>query len=75
MGSRERLWTLYGDPWGWPPPAMTYEQDREDLKHHFAEAEAHASFNYALFDHDETQLLGCVYIDPAQDDACDAEIS
>lgn len=75
MGSRERLWTLYGVAWGWPPSAMTYEQDREDLEHHFAEAEAHESFNYALFDQDETQLLGCVYIDPAEDEASDAEVS
>jgi hypothetical protein len=75
MGSRKRLWTLYGEAWGWPPSAMTYEQDREDLERHFAEVEAHKSFNYALFDHDETQLLGCVYIDSPRDGASDAEVS
>jgi len=31
MGSRERLWARYGEAWGWPPPTMTYEHDREDL--------------------------------------------
>ena len=45
---------------------MTYEQDREDLAHHEAEIEAHESFNYALFDAEETELLGCVYIDPPE---------
>jgi RimJ/RimL family protein N-acetyltransferase len=64
MGSRDRLWSIYGEAWGWPPATMTHEQDREDLAHHEREIEAHESFNYALFDADETELLGCVYIDP-----------
>jgi hypothetical protein len=64
MGSRERLWSIYGEAWGWPPATMTAEQDREDLAHHEAEIEAHESFNYAVFDAAETELLGCVYIDP-----------
>jgi hypothetical protein len=64
MGSRERLWSIYGEAWGWPPATMTAEQDREDLQHHADEIEAHLSFNYALFDEDETALLGCVYLDP-----------
>ena len=65
MGSRERLWSIYGEAWGWPPATMTAEQDREDLARHAAEMVTHESFNYALFDADETALLGCVYIDPA----------
>ena len=40
MGSRERLWSIYGEAWGWPPAGMTAEQDREDLAHHEAEMEA-----------------------------------
>lgn len=64
MGSRERLWSIYGVAWGWPPAHMTHEMDREDLARHEAEIEAHESFNYALFDVDETELLGCVYVDP-----------
>jgi RimJ/RimL family protein N-acetyltransferase len=76
MGSRERLWSIYGDAWGWPPATMTYEQDREDLARHEAEIEAHESFNYALLDADETELLGCVYIDPPEKaGGADAEIS
>ncbi|MFL5861504.1 MAG: N-acetyltransferase [Solirubrobacteraceae bacterium] len=64
MGSRDRLWARYGDAWGWPPAAMTHEQDREDLAHHEAEIARHETFNYAVLDVDETALLGCVYIDP-----------
>jgi hypothetical protein len=64
MGSRERLWAKYGEAWGWPPASMTYEGDREDLAHHEAEIAAHETFNYAVLDEGETELLGCVYIDP-----------
>lgn len=41
MGSRERLWSIYGTAWGWPPATMTHEQDREDLARHAAEMETH----------------------------------
>jgi len=75
MGSRERLWSIYGEAWGWPPATMTVEQDREDLAHHEAEIERHESFNYALFDTGETELLGCVYVDPPQKAGADADIS
>ena len=34
-----------------------------------------ASYNFAMFDADETRLLGCVYIDPAEKSGADAEIS
>src|SRR5918995_3000135 len=76
MGSRERLWSIYGEAWGWPPPTMTIEQDREDLERHEREIEAHESFNYALLDEDETELLGCVYVDPPEKAGdADAEVS
>jgi len=75
MGSRERLWSIYGQAWGWPPASMTAEQDREDLAHHEAEAEQHLSFNYALLDDAEAELVGCVYIDPATRAGHDAEVS
>jgi hypothetical protein len=64
MGSRERLWAIYGGPWGWPPATMTFEQDREDLERHEREIAAHESFNYAVLDADESRLRGCVYLDP-----------
>ena len=75
MGSRERLWSIYGGAWGWPPSTMTSEEDRTDLARHEVEAEWHRSFNYALFDAHESALLGCVYIDPPERIGADAEIS
>lgn len=67
MGSRERLWARYGEAWGWPPATMTREQDREDLAHHEQEITDHVTFNYAVFDEGETELLGCIYLDPPDD--------
>lgn len=75
MGSRERLWSIYGPIWGWPPSTMTLEQDRDDLAHHEAEIASHDSFNYALLDPAESELLGCVYIEPPLKEGADAEIS
>lgn len=75
LGSRERLWSIYGAAWGWPSAELTYESDRADLARHEAEIEAHESFNYALFDAEETALLGCVYVDPPERLGADAEIS
>jgi hypothetical protein len=66
MGSRETLWARYGGPWGWPPETMTYEQDREDLVRHEVEIAAQETFNYAVLDAGETELLGCVYVDPPE---------
>jgi hypothetical protein len=67
MGSRERLWAKYGKAWGWPPATMTYEADKEDLARHEAEIAAQETFNYAVLNDGETELLGCVYIDPADE--------
>ncbi len=75
MGSQERLWSIYGEAWGWPPTTMTREQDEADLQRHADEMETHESFNYAVFDAAETVLIGCVYIDPAEIPGYDAEIS
>ncbi len=64
MGSAERLRAKYGDAWGWPSLTMSYEADQEDLARHEAEIAAHETFNYAVVDETETELVGCVYIDP-----------
>ncbi|MGY1772549.1 GNAT family N-acetyltransferase [Blastococcus sp. SYSU D00813] len=76
MAEQPRLWAVYGEAWGWPPADMTEEQDRADLARHEREIEAHESFNYALFDAGETELLGCVYVDPPEKAGdADAEVS
>ncbi len=75
MGSRDRLWSIFGPAWGWPPADMTVEDDLAELVRHADEMTRNESFNYALFDERETALLGCVYIDPPERVGADAEIS
>lgn len=75
MGSRDRLWEIFGPAWGWPSETMTYDEDRVDLLRHEREIAAHQSFNYALLDEGETALLGCVYIDPPERTGSDGEIA
>ena len=50
MGSQARLWTIFGEAWGWPPATMTHEADRVDLARHEREIEAAQSFNFAVLD-------------------------
>lgn len=75
MSSRAKLWDVYGTAWGWPPETMTYEQDRQDLRHHEEEMARGESFNYAILPREEDRLLGCVYIDPSEESDHDAVVS
>jgi len=77
MANRDMLWRMYGQAWGWPPATMTHAQDEEDLARHADEMVTQESFNFAVLNADETQLLGCVYIDPLDSDegAPAAEVS
>ncbi len=75
MGSRERLWSVFGPAWGWPSATMTYEANLADLERHAVEIEAHESFNYTIENPERTALRGCVYIDPPEKEGADAEIS
>ncbi len=75
MGSQARLFSIFGQAWGWPPADMSYELDRTDLVRHEREIESHESFNYALLAGDESELLGCVYVDPPEKQGADADVS
>lgn len=73
MTSREHLWGMFGDVWGWPPESLTLEEDLIDLAWHQKEGEIRSSFNFAVMSLDEKRLLGCVYIDLSE--KADAEIA
>ncbi|MER7844905.1 N-acetyltransferase [Kitasatospora sp. NPDC096077] len=75
MGSRERLFGIFGPAWGWPAETITAEANRIDLARHEREIAAHQSFNYALLDAAETAVHGCVYIDPPERVGADGEVS
>jgi hypothetical protein len=61
--------------WGWPPDDLTLEQDLIDLGWHQKEFQLRSSFDYAVMSLDEQRLLGCVYVDPAEKQGAEAEIT
>lgn len=73
-GSRTRLWSIYGPAWSWPPADPTLDEETADLAHHETEISEGASYSYALFDAEESALLGFVYVDPPVKEGADAEI-
>jgi hypothetical protein len=58
-----------------PEADLTFDEDRVEPARHEHEIRDHVSFNYAVLHHDETRLLGCVYIDPATRVGADADVS
>jgi hypothetical protein len=74
LSSRTHLWGRFGEIWGWPPEDMTIEQNMIDLAWHQKEFQLRSSFDYAVMSPDEKRLLGCVYIDPPQQEGTDADV-
>src|SRR5689334_19468306 len=64
MTSREHLWELFGERWGWPAATLTLEQDLIDLAWHQKEGQLKRSFAFAVLSPDESRVVGCVYVDP-----------
>jgi hypothetical protein len=71
MGSQARLWSIFGGRWEWPPSNLTLAHDFDDLVRHEREMVSQTSFNYCVLNEDESQLFGCVYIDPPEEDSPD----
>jgi hypothetical protein len=74
MSSREHLWELFGEAWGWPPADLTLEANLAELGWHQIEFQHKSSFDYAVMSPDEGRLLGCVYVDPPTVAGYDAEV-
>ena len=70
--SRELLQTMFGG--SWPREGFTLEENLADLERHQEEFEQREAFAYTVVSLDETRVLGCVYIDPSQDQTSDAEV-
>ncbi|MFB3104315.1 MAG: hypothetical protein ACE1ZA_05240 [Pseudomonadales bacterium] len=64
MESQVRL--RAASPNGWPREGFTLEENRLDLHRHEREFLAREAFAYTVVRPDETQVLGCVYLNPPQ---------
>jgi RimJ/RimL family protein N-acetyltransferase len=70
--SRELLHAQFGGPW--PREGFTLQENLADLERHQREFEQREAFAYTVVSLDESRVLGCVYIDPSEDEDTHAEI-
>ncbi len=59
----------------WPSNDLTFEQDLIDLGWHQKEFQLRSSFAYTVVSLDESQVIGCLYINPTTIGTYDAKVS
>jgi len=74
MSSLDHLQEMFFPIWEWPTEDLSFEQDLIDLGWHQKEFQNRSSFAYTVVNLDESQVLGCLYIDPSYKGDFDAEI-
>jgi hypothetical protein len=74
MTSIDYLKGVFGPQSKWPSKQLTFEQDLIDLGWHQKEFQRRSSFAYTVMNKEESQCLGCVYIDPTVKEGYDAEV-
>ena len=62
ISSRAELWLRSGG--GWPREGFTIEENLADLQQHEQEHQDRLAFTYTVMNPDETECLGCLYINP-----------
>jgi len=72
METQERL--RASAPNGWPRPGFTLEENRSDLIQHEDEFARRISYAYTMLDPDETVVLGCVYLNPPDNQAYEVDV-
>lgn len=73
MSSVDHLQKVWPDS-GWPSADLTFEQDLIDLGWHQKEFQLRRSFAYTVVAFDESEVVGCLYIDPTTKTGYDAEV-
>ncbi len=74
MTSLSHLQEMFLPLWNWPTEDLSFEQDLIDLGWHQKEFQMRSSFAYTVVSLDESQVLGCLYIEPSKKADFDAEI-
>lgn len=72
METQQRLRSLGSS---WPRDGFTLEENLADLRRHQQEFEDRVAFAYTVVALDESRVLGCLYINPTQDQEIDAQIA
>ena len=71
METQERFHAM---GYSWPREGFTIEENLADLERHQQEFLDREAFAYTVVALDEGQVLGCVYINPAENETIDASI-
>ena len=74
MTSLSHLQEMFLPIWEWPTEDLSFEQNLIDLGWHQKEFQMRNSFAYTVVSIDESQVLGCLYIEPSKKSDFDAEI-
>lgn len=74
MTSVEHLQNMYAST-AWPTHEFTFEQNLIDLGWHQKEFQSRRSFAYTIVSLDESQVIGCLYINPTTKGDYDASIT
>lgn len=74
MMSRDDIVGVFGPDDDWPRQDLSLEQDLIDLGWHQKEFQNGTSFAYTVVSLDESQCLGCVYINPTECREADAMV-
>lgn len=74
MSSIEHLQEMYPSS-SWPTKELTFEQDLIDLGWHQKEFQRRSSFAYTVVSLDESQVIGCLYINPTSKGDYDASVT
>jgi hypothetical protein len=63
------------ESWDWPPlGGMSLDANRDDLERHARDFVARAGFTFTVLRPGTAEVIGCLYIYPAQDDEHDAQV-
>ena len=71
METQERFHAM---GYSWPREGFTIAENLADLERHQQEFLDREAFAYTVVSLDESRVLGCVYINPAEDEHIDASV-
>ena len=75
MANLEHLQEQFLEVWDWPKADLTLEQNVADLTRLESDFARRSSFTFTVVNHDDTTVVGCIYIVPSQNPAFDAEVT
>ena len=73
-GAKRGGWSGF-ESWGWPPvEGMSLDANRSDLKRHARDFAERTGFTFTVLRPGTEEVIGCLYIYPAEDGGGDAHV-